>query len=85
MYFSYFLILITRNEWMQLKQEYLALQKASMSSLKKAMAQIKTLTAGEMETDACIPNQPAARNGKCKENCEVLHSLCFSLTEEMTC
>nr|XP_034968585.1 la-related protein 7 isoform X1 [Zootoca vivipara]XP_034968586.1 la-related protein 7 isoform X1 [Zootoca vivipara]XP_034968587.1 la-related protein 7 isoform X1 [Zootoca vivipara]XP_034968588.1 la-related protein 7 isoform X1 [Zootoca vivipara]XP_034968589.1 la-related protein 7 isoform X1 [Zootoca vivipara]XP_034968591.1 la-related protein 7 isoform X1 [Zootoca vivipara] len=59
---------LSKNEWMQLKQEYLALQKASMSSLKKAMAQIKTLTAGEMETDACIPNQPAERNGKCKEN-----------------
>nr|XP_034968590.1 la-related protein 7 isoform X2 [Zootoca vivipara]XP_034968593.1 la-related protein 7 isoform X2 [Zootoca vivipara] len=59
---------LSKNEWMQLKQEYLALQKASMSSLKKAMAQIKTLTAGEMETDACIPNQPAERNGKSSQD-----------------
>ncbi|XP_062992348.1 la-related protein 7 isoform X2 [Elgaria multicarinata webbii] len=55
---------LSKNDWMQLKQEYLTLQKASMSSLKKAMAQTKTQTVGEMETDAFIPNQPATRNGK---------------------
>ncbi|XP_053108913.1 la-related protein 7 [Hemicordylus capensis] len=53
---------LSKNEWMQLKQEYLALQKASMSSLKKAMAEIKTMTVGEMETDLCVPSQPATRN-----------------------
>ncbi|XP_060102899.1 la-related protein 7 isoform X2 [Heteronotia binoei] len=55
---------LSKNEWMQLKQEYLALQKASMSSLKKSMAQIKTETVGEMEMDACKPVQTETRNGK---------------------
>ncbi|XP_061441340.1 la-related protein 7 isoform X4 [Rhineura floridana] len=58
---------LSKNEWMLLKQEYLTLQKASMSSLKKAMAQIKTMTVGEMETDVCMPNEPPTKNGKCKE------------------
>lgn len=62
---------------MQLKQEYLALQKASMSSLKKSMAQIKTETVGEMETDACKPVQTETTNGKCKDYSEVLHILCL--------
>ncbi|XP_015267368.1 PREDICTED: la-related protein 7 isoform X2 [Gekko japonicus] len=55
---------LSKREWMQLKQEYLALQKTSMSSLKKAMAQIKTMTVGEMETDACKPVKTETRNGK---------------------
>nr|XP_020657800.1 la-related protein 7 [Pogona vitticeps]XP_020657801.1 la-related protein 7 [Pogona vitticeps]XP_020657802.1 la-related protein 7 [Pogona vitticeps]XP_020657803.1 la-related protein 7 [Pogona vitticeps] len=55
---------LSKNEWMQLKQEYLTLQKASMSSLKKAMTQTKNMTEGEMETNASTPNHPAAKNGK---------------------
>ncbi|XP_077156701.1 la-related protein 7 isoform X2 [Paroedura picta] len=55
---------LSKSEWMQLKQEYLALQKASMSSLKKAMAQINPMTVGEMETNACEPIHTEARNGK---------------------
>uniref|UniRef100_G1KKF4 La-related protein 7 n=3 Tax=Anolis carolinensis TaxID=28377 RepID=G1KKF4_ANOCA len=51
---------LSKNEWMQLKQEYLALQKASMSSLKKAMAQTKDVAVEQMEADACVPT----RNGK---------------------
>ncbi|NWQ64096.1 LARP7 protein, partial [Neopipo cinnamomea] len=44
---------LSKTEWMGLKQEYLALQKASMASLKKTMSQIKPEPAGEMETESC--------------------------------
>ncbi|XP_050176533.1 la-related protein 7 isoform X2 [Myiozetetes cayanensis] len=44
---------LSKAEWMGLKQEYLALQKASMASLKKTMTQIKLEPAGEMETESC--------------------------------
>ncbi|NWQ72970.1 LARP7 protein, partial [Columbina picui] len=47
-----------RTEWMDLKQEYLALQKASMASLKKAMSQIKPEPVGEMETDSGAQKKP---------------------------
>lgn len=43
-----------RTEWMDLKQEYLALQKASMASLKKTMSQIKPEPVGEMETESGV-------------------------------
>ncbi|NXM03540.1 LARP7 protein, partial [Tyrannus savana] len=43
---------LSKAEWMGLKQEYLALQKASMASLKKTMSQIKLEPAGEMETES---------------------------------
>ncbi|XP_026703693.1 la-related protein 7 [Athene cunicularia] len=49
MFFQYFHDL---TEWMDLKQEYLALQKASMASLKKTMSQIKSESVGEMETES---------------------------------
>lgn len=39
---------------MDLKQEYLALQKASMASLKKTMSQIKPEPVGEMETESGV-------------------------------
>ncbi|NXP76701.1 LARP7 protein, partial [Ramphastos sulfuratus] len=42
---------LSKTEWMDLKQEYLALQKASMASLKKTMSQIKTEPVAEMDTD----------------------------------
>ncbi|KAH0615931.1 hypothetical protein JD844_026583 [Phrynosoma platyrhinos] len=55
---------LSKNEWMQLKQEYLTLQKASMSSLKKAMAEAKVVAVEKMDADACTPSQPTTRNGK---------------------
>lgn len=39
---------------MDLKQEYLALQKASMASLKKTMSQIKPEPVAEMETESGV-------------------------------
>ncbi|NXF71852.1 LARP7 protein, partial [Sclerurus mexicanus] len=58
---------LSKTEWMGLKQEYLALQKASMASLKKTMSQIKPEPAGEMETESCAQK---SENGKStSENC----------------
>ena len=62
---------LSKNEWMQLKQEYLTLQKASMSSLKKAMAQTKNMAAGEMKTNAFTPDHPTAKNGKTNQDVSV--------------
>nr|XP_025038484.1 la-related protein 7 isoform X3 [Pelodiscus sinensis] len=45
---------LSKNEWLDLKQEYLALQKASMASLKKTMSQIKSECVEKMETDSGI-------------------------------
>ncbi|XP_064272188.1 la-related protein 7 isoform X3 [Passer domesticus] len=45
---------LSKTEWMGLKQEYLALQKASMASLKKTMSQIKPEPVGEMETESGV-------------------------------
>ncbi|NXG09133.1 LARP7 protein, partial [Sakesphorus luctuosus] len=52
---------LSKTEWMGLKQEYLALQKASMASLKKTMSQIKPEPSGEMETESCAQK---SENGK---------------------
>ncbi|XP_004686672.1 PREDICTED: la-related protein 7 [Condylura cristata] len=46
---------ISKTEWMDLKKEYLALQKASMASLKKTISQIKL--ASETETDRGVPTE----------------------------
>ncbi|NXF85976.1 LARP7 protein, partial [Eubucco bourcierii] len=46
---------LSKTEWMDLKQEYLALQKASMASLKKTMSQIKTEPVAEMDTESDCP------------------------------
>ncbi|XP_008059924.1 la-related protein 7, partial [Carlito syrichta] len=53
---------LSKSEWMDLKKEYLALQKASMASLKKTISQIKSES--EMEIDNGIPHQSAAKNEK---------------------
>ncbi|XP_006025607.1 la-related protein 7 [Alligator sinensis] len=53
---------LSKNEWLELKQEYLALQKASMASLKKTMSQIKPETAEEMETESCVKKQLHTKN-----------------------
>uniref|UniRef100_A0A0K8RUZ4 La-related protein 7 n=1 Tax=Crotalus horridus TaxID=35024 RepID=A0A0K8RUZ4_CROHD len=59
---------LSKNEWMQLKEEYLSLQKASMSSLKKAMTKANTVTVGTMKRDVCMADDSATRNGKCIGN-----------------
>uniref|UniRef100_A0A8C6VMC1 La-related protein 7 n=1 Tax=Naja naja TaxID=35670 RepID=A0A8C6VMC1_NAJNA len=59
---------LSKNEWMQLKQEYLTLQKASMSSLKIAMTKANTVPLGTMERDVCPSDDSATRNGKCISN-----------------
>lgn len=55
---------------MDLKQEYLALQKASMASLKKTMSQIKPEPVGEMETKSCAQKKPQSENDKCNPACD---------------
>ncbi|NXN59179.1 LARP7 protein, partial [Rynchops niger] len=55
---------LSKTEWMDLKQEYLALQKASMASLKKTMSQIKPEPVGEMETETCAEKKPQSENDK---------------------
>ncbi|XP_044536421.1 la-related protein 7 [Gracilinanus agilis] len=47
---------LSKSEWMELKKEYLALQKASMASLKKTISQIKSENSGQMDTDPGIKN-----------------------------
>ncbi|KAM6148087.1 la-related protein 7 isoform 1-T2 [Erethizon dorsatum] len=51
---------LSKNEWMDLKKEYLALQKASMASLKKTISQMKSES--EMETDSGVPSRAAVKN-----------------------
>ncbi|XP_027791285.1 la-related protein 7 [Marmota flaviventris] len=53
---------LSKSEWMDLKKEYLALQKASMASLKKTISQIKSESG--METDRGVPNNSEMRNEK---------------------
>ncbi|XP_037752986.1 la-related protein 7 isoform X2 [Chelonia mydas] len=54
---------LSKSEWMDLKQEYLALQKASMASLKKTMSQIKSECVEKMETDG-VQKRPQTKNVK---------------------
>ncbi|XP_045393452.1 la-related protein 7 isoform X2 [Lemur catta] len=53
---------LSKSEWMDLKKEYLALQKASMASLKKTISHIKSES--EMETDSGIPHSSGTKNEK---------------------
>ncbi|XP_075400024.1 la-related protein 7 isoform X2 [Tenrec ecaudatus] len=53
---------LSKSEWMDLKKEYLALQKASMASLKKTISQIKSET--EMETDHGELSKSGVKNEK---------------------
>ncbi|XP_006872299.1 PREDICTED: la-related protein 7-like [Chrysochloris asiatica] len=55
---------LSKSEWMDLKKEYLALQKASMASLKKTISQIKSES--EMEIDHGEPNKSGMKNEKSK-------------------
>lgn len=53
-----------RSEWMDLKKEYLALQKASMASLKKTISQMKSES--EMEIDHGVTDKPGLETEKSK-------------------
>lgn len=53
---------LSKTEWMDLKKEYLALQKASMASLKKTISKIKLES--EMETDCVAAAKSGVNNGK---------------------
>lgn len=53
---------LSKSEWMDLKKEYLALQKASMASLKKTISQIKSES--EMEIDRGVTNKSGLKNEK---------------------
>ncbi|XP_066239891.1 la-related protein 7 isoform X1 [Saccopteryx leptura] len=53
---------LSKSEWMDLKKEYLALQKASMASLKKTISQIKLES--EMEIDPGVINKSGLENEK---------------------
>ncbi|XP_014816423.1 PREDICTED: la-related protein 7 [Calidris pugnax] len=55
---------LSKTEWMDLKQEYLTLQKASMASLKKTMSQIKPEPVGEMETETCAQKKLQSENDR---------------------
>ncbi|XP_010149256.1 PREDICTED: la-related protein 7 [Eurypyga helias] len=55
---------LSKTEWMDLKQEYLALQKASMASLKKTMSQIKPEPVRDMETVSSAQKKPQSENDK---------------------
>lgn len=59
---------LSKNEWMDLKKEYLALQKASMASLKKTISQIKS--GSEMETESGVPKKSGMKteNASCEEH-----------------
>ncbi|NWV33324.1 LARP7 protein, partial [Grantiella picta] len=58
---------LSKTEWMDLKQEYLALQKASMASLKKTMSQIKPEPVGEMEMESGV--QKSENDKTTSEDC----------------
>ncbi|XP_043426189.1 la-related protein 7 isoform X2 [Prionailurus bengalensis] len=58
---------LSKSEWMDLKKEYLALQKASMSSLKKTISQIKSES--KMETNGVAPNSGIENEKANSEEC----------------
>ncbi|XP_072440361.1 la-related protein 7 isoform X1 [Chiloscyllium punctatum] len=60
---------LSKKEWMDLKQEYLMLQKSSMSSLKKTMLQIKQQNDGEL-MDVTDKSRQELENNNAKVNNE---------------
>ncbi|XP_048474319.1 la-related protein 7 isoform X1 [Rhincodon typus] len=60
---------LSKKEWMDLKQEYLMLQKSSMSSLKKTMLQIKQQNGGDL-MDVTDKNKQELENNKAMVNNE---------------
>nr|XP_033811612.1 la-related protein 7 [Geotrypetes seraphini]XP_033811621.1 la-related protein 7 [Geotrypetes seraphini]XP_033811630.1 la-related protein 7 [Geotrypetes seraphini] len=55
---------LSKKEWLDLKLEYLALQKASMASLKKELAQIKQESSDPLDTETSKQNSTSMENGK---------------------
>ncbi|XP_070272929.1 la-related protein 7 isoform X2 [Myotis yumanensis] len=53
---------LSKSEWMDLKKEYLALQKASMAALKKTISQMKLES--EMEIDHGVTDKSGLKNEK---------------------
>ncbi|XP_040184930.1 la-related protein 7 isoform X1 [Rana temporaria] len=47
---------LSKKEWLDLKAEYLSLQRSSMVSLKKSLYEISRSSTGEMETEPTGPN-----------------------------
>ncbi|XP_067847055.1 la-related protein 7 [Heptranchias perlo] len=60
---------LSKKEWIDLKKEYLILQKSSMSSLKKTMLQIKEQNDGEM-MEVTDKSKQELENNKAKDNDE---------------
>ncbi|XP_077611151.1 la-related protein 7 isoform X1 [Crocuta crocuta] len=58
---------LSKSEWMDLKKEYLALQKASMASLKKTISQMKSES--KMETNGVPPNSGIENEKTNSEEC----------------
>ncbi|KAM4709724.1 la-related protein 7 isoform 1-T2 [Discoglossus pictus] len=54
---------LSKKEWMDLKAEYLTLQRASMASLKKSISETNHAPTGEMETESALQG-PDMKNGK---------------------
>ncbi|CAH2300741.1 la-related 7 [Pelobates cultripes] len=54
---------LSKKTWLELKSEYLALQRASMSSLKRAMHETISASTGEMETESVVQD-PKMNNEK---------------------
>ncbi|XP_069045631.1 la-related protein 7 [Lepisosteus oculatus] len=55
---------LSKEDWLELKQEYITLQKSSMASLKKLMNQIKEKTDGDMDVESSHSKQDADKNSK---------------------
>ncbi|XP_069097708.1 la-related protein 7 isoform X1 [Pleurodeles waltl] len=67
---------LPKKEWMNLKVEYLALQKASMAALKKAMSQMKqNENAGQMETETTGQCKAEIKNGTVAADKEMVNPL----------
>ncbi|XP_055290592.1 la-related protein 7 isoform X1 [Moschus berezovskii] len=58
---------LSKTEWLDLKKEYLALQKASMASLKRTISQIKSQS--EMETNGVATNSGMKNEKTNSEEC----------------
>ncbi|XP_069782305.1 la-related protein 7 isoform X3 [Narcine bancroftii] len=58
---------LSKKAWMDLKQEYLALQKSSMSNLKKTMLELKQKSDGEV-MEVTEKSQQECKNDKAKVN-----------------
>ncbi|XP_073458826.1 la-related protein 7 isoform X2 [Aquarana catesbeiana] len=59
---------LSKKEWLDLKAEYLSLQRASMVSLKKSLYEISRSSTGAMETEPTGPNLDSKANSSKNEN-----------------